>query len=290
MSSKQHHLVIITGANRGFGASLAHAYIEYSGADAVSFVLVGRNQHGLEKVLSDLHHAASKAGVAFKGVVIGDVDLAHVDHLNSNLGRIQSAVADLRDEAARCNNVVTKSVLVNNAGSLGDLSKTAKEFNWQEARGYLDFNVVSLVGLCSSFLKDTLKAFPKEKYPDHKTVVVGISSLLAVQAFPNWGLYAAGKAARDRLLGVIALEEKANNVKTLNYAPGPLDNEMQADVRRTLGDKEQLEIYDGMHKSGSLVRMEDSSRKLVLILKEDTFPSGGHVDFYDEAVMTTRSD
>ena len=57
------------------------------------------------------------------------------------------------------------------------------------------------------FLKDTLKAFPKEQYPDHKTVVVSISSLLAVQAFPNWGLYAAGKAARDRLLGVIALEE-----------------------------------------------------------------------------------
>lgn len=57
------------------------------------------------------------------------------------------------------------------------------------------------------FLKDTLKAFPKEQFPDHKTVVVSISSLLAVQAFPNWGLYAAGKAARDRLLGVIALEE-----------------------------------------------------------------------------------
>jgi sepiapterin reductase len=52
-----------------------------------------------------------------------------------------------------------------------------------------------------------LAAFPKEQYPEHKTVIVNISSLLAVQAFSNWGLYAAGKAARDRLLGVIALEE-----------------------------------------------------------------------------------
>jgi len=57
---------------------------------------------------------------------------------------------------------------------------------------------------------------------------------------------------------------------------------MQADVRRTLGDKEQLEIYDGMHKSGSLVMMDDSSRKLVLLLTKDTFASGAHVDFYDE--------
>lgn len=59
----------------------------------------------------------------------------------------------------------------------------------------------------SAFLKDTQATFPKEQYPDHKTVVANISSLLAVQAFSNWSLYAAGKAARDRLLGVIALEE-----------------------------------------------------------------------------------
>lgn len=59
----------------------------------------------------------------------------------------------------------------------------------------------------STFLKDTLAAFPKDQYPEHKTVVVSVSSLLAVQPFSNWGLYAAGKAARDRFLGVIALEE-----------------------------------------------------------------------------------
>lgn len=57
---------------------------------------------------------------------------------------------------------------------------------------------------------------------------------------------------------------------------------MQADVRRTLGDKEQLEIYDAMHENGSLVKMEDSSQKLILLLKKDEFTSGAHVDFYDE--------
>lgn len=64
-----------------------------------------------------------------------------------------------------------------------------------------------LYGDSSTFLKDTLAAFPKDKYPEHKTVVINVSSLLAVQPFSNWGLYAAGKAARDRFLGVIALEE-----------------------------------------------------------------------------------
>ncbi|KAF9080624.1 hypothetical protein BGX23_001883 [Mortierella sp. AD031] len=277
-----HHLVIITGANRGFGASVAHTYLKHSGASAVSYVLVGRNQEGLQKVLDDLKQTGSTSNVAVKGLVIANVDLADTDSLNANLAKIQEATKQLRDESTQSKAVITKSILINNAGSLGDLSKTAKEFTWQETRTYLDFNVVSFVGLCSAFLQDTLATFPKEQYPEHKTVVVSVSSLLAVQPFANWGLYAAGKAARDRFLGVTALEEKGNNVKTLNYAPGPLDNEMQADVRRTLGDKEQLEIYDGMHKSGSLVKMDDSSRKLVLLLKRDEFTSGSHIDFYDE--------
>lgn len=37
--------------------------------------------------------------------------------------------------------------------------------------------------------------------------IVNISSLLAVQAFPNWALYATGKSARDMLLKVVAVEE-----------------------------------------------------------------------------------
>jgi sepiapterin reductase len=37
--------------------------------------------------------------------------------------------------------------------------------------------------------------------------IVNISSLLAVEAFPNWGLYATGKAARDMLLKVVTKEE-----------------------------------------------------------------------------------
>lgn len=57
---------------------------------------------------------------------------------------------------------------------------------------------------------------------------------------------------------------------------------MQAGVRNTVGDEEQRAIYTDMHKKGSLVKMEDSSRKLVLLLKEDKFASGGHIDFYDK--------
>ncbi|KAG0228296.1 hypothetical protein BGW42_002288 [Actinomortierella wolfii] len=276
-----HHLVVITGANRGLGASLASSYLTDSGASALSFVLVGRDRVALETVLSGLESVSSTLPTTVRGIVVDSVDLSKTDELEKNIGRIVTAIHQLRDTAMKENKPITKSVLINNAGSLGNLSKTAKEFSWQEAKAYLDFNVVSMIGLSNAFVHDILAAHPKAS-GEHETVVVSISSLLAVQAFPYWGLYATGKAARDMFLNVMGSEETGSNIKTLNYAPGPLDNQMQADVRATLGDKEQLEIYSNMHKEGKLVSMADSSKKLVAILRDNKFKSGSHIDFYDQ--------
>ncbi|KAG0230044.1 hypothetical protein BGW41_002632 [Actinomortierella wolfii] len=276
-----HHLVVITGANRGLGASLASSYLTDSGASALSFVLVGRDRVALETVLSGLESVSSTLPTTVRGIVVDNVDLSKTDELEKNIGRIVTAIHQLRDTAMKENKPITKSVLINNAGSLGNLSKTAKEFSWQEAKAYLDFNVVSMIGLSNAFVQDILAAHPKAS-GEHETVVVSISSLLAVQAFPYWGLYATGKAARDMFLNVMGSEEAGSNIKTLNYAPGPLDNQMQADVRATLGDKEQLEIYSNMHKEGKLVSMADSSKKLVAILRDNKFKSGSHIDFYDQ--------
>ncbi|KAF9901900.1 hypothetical protein BX616_002099 [Lobosporangium transversale] len=144
--TSQHHLVIITGANRGFGASLAHSYVLHSEANSISFVLVGRNHSGLEKVLTELQQITS-VNVTVKGVVVGNVDLSNIETLDTNLARIQIAANEMRQKAVETKNIITKSVLINNAGSLGDLGKSTKEFTWQEARDYLDFNVVSFIGL-----------------------------------------------------------------------------------------------------------------------------------------------
>lgn len=53
---------------------------------------------------------------------------------------------------------------------------------------------------------------------DTSRTVINVSSLLAVQAFPGWGLYAPAKAARDMLHQVVSKEDPT--VRTLNYAPG----------------------------------------------------------------------
>lgn len=99
--SSEHHLVIITGANRGFGASIAHSYVAHSGADAVSFVLVGRNKQGLEKIQQELIGDGLGQSVAVRCTVVEDVDLGNIETLDKNLTRIQVAVNDLRLEVTQ---------------------------------------------------------------------------------------------------------------------------------------------------------------------------------------------
>lgn len=111
--------------------------------------------------------------------------------------------------------------------------------------------------------------------------VVNISSLMAVETFPGYGLYCAGKFARDSFHAVVAKEvrchlvylagslshtfahpgtrgrrdtptQQALNkdlslVKTLNYAPGPLDTQMQKEIRETHADPGQRDYFGKAH-------------------------------------------
>lgn len=74
-----------------------------------------------------------------------------------------------------------------------------------------------------------------------KTVTHLWAGFLFCKAFAGWGLYGMAKAGRDMLHAIIALESTPQT-KTLNYAPGPLDTEMQKEVRETLYDLQQRKL------------------------------------------------
>ena len=101
---------------------------------------------------------------------------------------------------------------------------------------------------------------------------MNVSSLAAVQAFPTWGVYCAGKAARDMFTAVgasemagkvcscAALVENGERkldarfvvqrplVSMLNYAPGPMDTDMQASLRESDTMDEGIKVYmSNMH-------------------------------------------
>ena len=128
-----------------------------------------------------------------------------------------------------------------------------------------------------------------------RATVVNVSSLAAQQPFPSWSVYCAGKAARDMYHSALAAEQRSKwqdmdsskgsrEVRVLNYAPGPLDTNMQATIREaekhdtTLGT-----VYTDMKQKNLLVDPLVSAEKLLLLLHTPrSFKSGDHVDYYDD--------
>ncbi|NXM58908.1 SPRE reductase, partial [Illadopsis cleaveri] len=104
-------------------------------------------------------------------------------------------------------------LLVNNAGSLGDISKSFLDLtDLEEINTYFSFNLSSALCLTSA----ALRAFGAR--PGCSRTVVNISSLCALEPFPSWALYCSGKAAREMLFRVLAKEEPG--IRVLSYAPG----------------------------------------------------------------------
>lgn len=76
--------------------------------------------------------------------------------------------------------------------------------------------------------------------------------------------------------------DKIHNIKTLNYAPGPLDTDMQRLVREDEGsDLATRQFYITMKEEGKLIVPEDSANKLYIVLDSNSYDSGSHLDFYD---------
>ncbi|XP_060684113.1 sepiapterin reductase-like [Hemiscyllium ocellatum] len=253
-------LCIVTGASRGLGWALS-VVLAPRLMPGSHLVLVARSGERLRQLEARL--LEERAGQVRLSRV--EADLSREEGVQRVLETVTSAEGAAPD----------RLLLINNAGSLGDLSKFVIDFTQPaEVSNYMTLNFTSCVCLTASLLK----AFPKREN-FHRTVV-NISSLCAVQPFKSWSLYCSGKAAREMMFRVLAAEEP--DVRVLNYAPGPLDTDMQKQARLETADPELRQTFLTMHQQGQLINCHDSARKLVNILIRDDFPSGAHIDYYDQ--------
>ncbi|XP_040593259.1 sepiapterin reductase [Mesocricetus auratus] len=250
---------VLTGASRGFGRALAPLLARLLSPGSV-LLLSARSDLALL-------HLEEELGTQHPGlrVVRAAADLG----TEAGLQQLLCAVRKLpRPEGLQ------RLLLINNAGTLGDVSKGFLNVNDPaEVNNYWALNLTSMLCLTS----DTLKAFADR--PGLSKTVVNISSLCALQPFKGWGLYCAGKAARDMLYQVLAAEEPS--VRVLSYAPGPLDTDMQQLARETSKDPELRTRLQELKSKGELVDCGTSAQKLLTLLQKDTFQSGAHIDFYD---------
>ncbi|KAJ2481005.1 hypothetical protein IWW56_002085 [Coemansia sp. RSA 2131] len=264
MSESVAHVFVVTGASGGLGQSIVQALANRSCAqhEVRHIVLVGRNRCALEA-------ASTRAVNSYtRTYVVADLDLSH------SLSTVTRCVMDKVTQVTESLHE-PRMTLVHCAGSLGDLSKQVDQYTEDEITSYVAINFTSFCSLTSRFLAHAQSARAQ------RVCVVNISSLLAVQAYPNWGLYASIKAARDQLLKVVAEENKVEHIKTLSYAPGPLNNSMQQEVRESIGDNEQQTLYATLHKEGKLVEVDDTAAVLCTLLEKWEFTSGAHIDYYD---------
>jgi len=251
--------VLITGASRGFGRAIALELGKVVGAGS-TLLLMARSREDLETTKEIVRDA--RPGLA--------VECESVDLSTANREVFEKAV---RANYGSADHEV--AIVIHNAGSLGqDGRKLTELTDIDEMTKYYRVNLFHVICLNSVF---------QSMFPKSRMVFVNISSILALQPLTTWGNYCGGKAARDAIFRVLAVEQPEALV--LNYAPGPLDTPMIAELLAD-GRTDQVvrTLFEDLKRTGALNRPVDSAAKLVALLRKRNFKSGDHIDFYDEKV------
>ncbi|XP_002730621.1 sepiapterin reductase-like [Saccoglossus kowalevskii] len=251
---------LITGASKGIGRGIATSLGDKVGDNSV-MVLVARSEAGLLETKRLI--TCRRGGEVDVRILVCDLGV-----MMSISSHIQPMFTDIEPETFQ------HAILINNAGSLGDVSSKLREFGDPfELQNYYGLNVTTAICVTSQFLTN----FPKRD--KLRRTVVNITSLCAIQPFKYSSLYCSSRAARDMLFQVLAAEEP--DVRVVSYSPGPIDTDMQRDLRENLGDPEMQKVYADLETNGALLTVDQTMKTLIALLEEDSFKSGSHVDYYD---------
>eukprot|EP00814_Leptocylindrus_danicus_P001952 CAMPEP_0116039940 /NCGR_PEP_ID=MMETSP0321-20121206/23985_1 /TAXON_ID=163516 /ORGANISM="Leptocylindrus danicus var. danicus, Strain B650" /LENGTH=293 /DNA_ID=CAMNT_0003519505 /DNA_START=25 /DNA_END=909 /DNA_ORIENTATION=- len=285
-------LLFITGASRGLGRSfsiaLTQKYFEkYAGKHALTIVLLARSDEGLRETERQVYASFGAEHGHRQQLHIERhcIDLSNLETLDAELDYILKNIrrelsSEETSETGGGNEVYDEAILINNAGSLGDLQTISTLPSLQSMQSAINFNVTSACWLTSKFMKH-FSSGGSNSNAKSKTTIVNISSLCAVQAFKTCGVYCAGKAARDMFHATLAAENK--NVRVLNYAPGPCDTDMQTNMRESETIDGDIKAFFRKSKDeGTIVVPMQSAQCLSkLVFGDFDFESGSHVDYFD---------
>ncbi|MBI3554814.1 MAG: SDR family oxidoreductase [Deltaproteobacteria bacterium] len=191
--------VLITGGSRGLGRALA---LEFARAGA-RVALVARDIEPLRKVVAEIE---SQGGVAF--AIKGDVG-------------DKQAIYPMLGQASELAGPI--DILINNASTLGAVPlQPLIDTDCESFEHALAVNTVGPFRLAKAVLGSMLVR--------GEGLVVNISSDAAVEAYPNWGIYSASKAALDHLTRVWAAELEGSGLHMISVDPGEMNTKMHADA------------------------------------------------------------
>lgn len=209
------------------------------------------------------------------------MDLSILEELD---GHVDMLLRDLFTTSSK-DRRVDRVIFINNHGSLGHLGPCLDSPSLKDMRDSMDLNVTSCLWMSVRLARHVVTSMDDQD-PCRQLTIVNISSLIAVaDTFPTMAIYGAGKAARDKYHAILAKEmdkkkESANtrcHIKTLNYAPGPLETDMTTDIRSA----PKLDADLRSNFDHQLLNAEDSAMKLMILLDGADFENGAHIDYYD---------
>jgi sepiapterin reductase len=270
--------VVITGASRGLGRAIA---VEFARLPNVrSLILIARTSLDSTKEEAAAVAQRTEPNRSNLNVITIQADLGNLETLDETIVTISEEVQKQQQQEQH-NVAPQRLIFINNAGSLGFIGRATEIPSIRVMQSAIDLNVTSALWMAVCLTKSSSIPQPTS------TLIVNISSLVAIQPFPSLALYSAGKAARDAFFQAMAAEEPprgspaaattTTTIKTLNYAPGPLETDMTEEMRSC----ERLDESLKPHYAKQLVHPTDSARVLVELVQKNEFESGRHIDYYD---------
>ena len=195
MKLLQDKVVLITGASRGIGKSIAEECVKQGAIVAFTYLSSEEKAKALEVEL------AANGGVA-KG-------------FKSDAGKYDEAQTLVDDVVAAFGTI---DVLVNNAGITRDtLLMRMSEEQWDEV---MNTNLKSAFNLTKAVQRPMLKA--------KKGSIINMSSVVGVSGNAGQSNYAASKAGLIGFTKSIAQELGSRNIRCNSIAPGFIETEMTA--------------------------------------------------------------
>ncbi|KAG0043151.1 hypothetical protein BGZ83_011775 [Gryganskiella cystojenkinii] len=249
--------LIVTGASRGIGRSIALLAIQNLGANVIG---VARSQDALQQLS---HHIEQDLQLKdrFK-FVVGDV--------TAESTATEALTLASKSWSGEVNGLVLNAGVLD---PLGPVSGTSVE-DW---RRNFDINFFSIVTIVQHALPALRAA---------KGRVILVSSGAAVNAYHGWGAYCTSKAALKMFGEILATEEK--DITTISIRPGVVDTEMQGVIREkgaTGMVPSQHAQFVELHTSKSLLHPDQPGHVIAsLAVKASRDLSGKFFSWNDETI------
>lgn len=230
MNTLNQKVILVTGASRGIGATIAQ---QLAVAGAKVIVNYAGNKEAAEDVVSTIEEQGGEA-IALQADVSKAADVKKLfDEAIAHYGRID--------------------VLVNNAGVM--ITKQIKDTTDEEYTRQFDINVRGTF--------NTLRE-AATRLADNGSII-NFSTSVNRLMLPGYGTYVATKAAVEQLTRVFAKEMGSRNINVNSVSPGPTNTELFT----TGKSKELIDRLASLSAFNRIGEPEDIAKVVVFLASDD---------------------